>query len=224
MLSTGTLLAMALVCAPRVSPGVLLSVAYAESHWNPLAIHDNWTGKTIIPADTAGAVRVASRLITEGRQPDLGLMQVSTRNLSRSGLSVQQAFEPCESLRAGGAILLGDYAGGRTPAQKQSAIRQALSAYNTGSPWAGLKTYTPLVLAAARKVIPALRLAGVAPLKPSSPYASRPARNCTTTRWHFSAEANACPGTIGWHVSAVSNQPTTSGFTSTNSSDEESER
>ncbi|HUZ62973.1 MAG TPA: lytic transglycosylase domain-containing protein [Acetobacteraceae bacterium] len=202
MLTAVTALALALSCAPHVSPDVLLSVAYAESHWNPLAIHDNRTGETILPANKAAAVRTASRLIAEGHQPDLGLLQINATNLARTRLTVATAFEPCASMRAGAHILLGGYQGGATAAQRQSAILHAISEYNTGSPDAGLDTYAPLVLAAARRVIPALRLPGIVPfvLPPRSP--SQPTRRCDPDGWHFSAGDRACPANAGWHVSA----------------------
>jgi type IV secretion system protein VirB1 len=164
MLSASTALALALACAPQVAPDVLLSVAYAESHWRVLEIHDNVTGDGFEPRSTQDAEQIASRLVSEGHNPDLGLLQINAANLSRTGLTVATAFEPCASMRAGTQILLEDYSGGSTFVEQQAAIRRALSAYNTGSPTAGLRTYTPHVIAvAAHEVIPALRIAGVEP-------------------------------------------------------------
>lgn len=166
MLSVSTALALALACAPRVAPDVLLSVASAESRWRVLAIHDNVTGDAFQPRSTQEAEQIALRLISEGHNPDLGLLQINAANLSRTGLTIATAFEPCASMRAGAQILLEDYRGGATSADQQAAIRRALSAYNTGSQTAGLRTYTPQVIAvAAHEVIPALRIAGVEPLE-----------------------------------------------------------
>lgn len=165
MLSVSTALTLALACAPRVAPDVLLSVAYAESHWRVLEIHDNVTGDAFEPRSKQEAAQIASRLISEGHNPDLGLLQINAANLSRTGLTVATAFEPCASMRAGAQILLEDYSGGATSIDQQTAIRRAFSSYNTGSPTAGLRTYTPRVIAvAAHEVIPALRIAGVEPL------------------------------------------------------------
>lgn len=159
------MLGMAVKCAPHSSPDVPLSVAYAESGWNPLAIHDNPTDQAILPATLDEAVRIASRLIAAGRNPDLGFMQINAMNLERAHLTVRTAFDACASLRAGDQILLDGYRGGATTKEQQTAILAALSSYNTGSSTAGLQTYVPRVLAAARKVIPALRLAGMQPFE-----------------------------------------------------------
>jgi type IV secretion system protein VirB1 len=138
MLSVSTALPLALACAPRVAPDVLLSVAYAESHWRVLEIHDNVTGDAFEPRSKQEAAQIASRLISEGANPDLGLLQINAANLSRTGLTVATAFEPCASMRAGAQVLLEGYSGGSTSVEQQAAIRRALSAYNTGSQTAGL--------------------------------------------------------------------------------------
>jgi type IV secretion system protein VirB1 len=91
-------------------------------------------------------------------------MQInSPANLKRTGLTVESAFDPCASIRAGAQILLDDYQDGATTREKQIAVLRALSAYDTGSTTAGLTTYVPSVLASARKVIPDLATLGLAP-------------------------------------------------------------
>jgi len=178
MLTAAAALALATACAPSVAPSTLLSVAFAESHWEPLAIHDNLTGGTILPASRPEAADIAARLIAEGHNPDLGLLQINAANLIRTGLTIQTAFDPCASMRAGAQILADGYRGGATTAAQQAALLRALSAYNTGSPTAGLRTYAPLVLAAARRVVPALRVAGLADAPAgASPRAPPPPRS-----------------------------------------------
>lgn len=205
MLTAGAALALALSCAPRVAPDVLLSVAYAESRWHTLAIHDNVSGEVFEPTGKQEAEQLASRLISEGHHPDLGLLQINAANLFRTGLTVATAFDPCASMRAGAQILLENYSGGSAPAAQQTAILQALSAYNTGSPVAGLRTYAQLVLASAQKVIPALRIAGIAPYRqPEVVVPSPSARSCKPGGWHYSAD-DTCRAETGWHVSAAPN-------------------
>jgi type IV secretion system protein VirB1 len=202
MLTVSAALGLALACAPRVAPDVVLSVAYAESHWRTLAIHDNVTGEALAPTSRQDAELIASRLIAEGHNPDLGLLQINAANLAHTGLTVATAFDPCASMHAGAQVLLEDYSGGATAAEEQAAILHALSAYKTGSPVAGLRTYVPLALTSARKVIPALRLPGVMPYAPpAAEPPSSPASACEPGGWHYSADEN-CPDADGaWHFS-----------------------
>lgn len=205
MLTASAALALALACAPRVAPDVLLSVAYAESHWHTLAIHDNVTGDSFAPTSKQQAEQIASRLIAEGHNPDLGLLQINAANLARTGLTIVTAFDPCASMHAGAQVLLENYSGGATSGEQQTAILRALSAYNTGSAVAGLHAYAPLVLAAAQKVIPALRLPGVALYAaPAAATPPSPARSCEPDQWHYSADDN-CRIDAGWHFSAGQN-------------------
>ena len=71
MLTASAALVLALSCAPRVAPDVLLSVAYAESHWHTLAIHDNVTGEAFEPTSkqAAEADRVAADLGRPSSRP-----------------------------------------------------------------------------------------------------------------------------------------------------------
>ncbi len=70
-------------------------------------------------------------------------MQVNTANLSRFGISVTEAFDPCTNIKAGTQVFLE----GMRKVQKmdqyfpteQLKIQGALSLYNTGSPWAGFE-------------------------------------------------------------------------------------
>lgn len=203
MLTASAALTLALSCAPQVAPDVLLSVAYTESHWHTLTIHDNATGEALEPGTKNQAIEIASRLISEGHNPDLGLLQINAANLSRTGLTVATAFDPCASMRAGAQVLLEDYRGGTTSAERQSAILRALSAYNTGSPAAGLRTYAPLVLASAQKIIPALQISGVVPYVPPPAAAPQsPSKSCEPGGWHYSTDKNCRNRDADWHFSA----------------------
>jgi type IV secretion system protein VirB1 len=185
-LAIGTALKVALACTPHagagqlaVSPDVLMSVAYTESALDPFAIHDNATGAIIHPATKAEAIARARRLITAGHRPDLGLMQINApTNLARTGLTVETAFDACASIHAGAQILLGGYQGGATTAAQQAAILRTFSAYNTGSPTAGLQTYVPIVLASAQRIIPALSAVGLGPYTPPAPPGSPTGSTC----------------------------------------------
>ncbi|MBS0984276.1 lytic transglycosylase domain-containing protein [Gluconobacter cerinus] len=111
-------------CAPGDAPETLQAVASVESGFNTLAINDNTTRERYAPASEADAVATANRLLAAGHSVDLGLMQINSKNLPSLGLSVPDAFNACQSIRAGARVLRDGY---------QSALRVAFSRYNTGS-------------------------------------------------------------------------------------------
>ena len=111
-------------CASGDSIATLASVAKTESGFNTLAIYDNTSGATYRPASDAEAREIAHTLIVGGgHSVDLGLMQINNANLSRLGLSIEDAFDACHSIAAGARILKEGY---------RQALRIAFSRYNTG--------------------------------------------------------------------------------------------
>lgn len=113
------------VCAPGDAAMTLASVASTESGFDTLAINDNTNGLKYHPDNEDAARRLARTLIVEqGHSLDLGLMQINSANLSRIGLSIDDAFDACHSISAGARILKDGY---------QQALRVAFSRYNTGS-------------------------------------------------------------------------------------------
>jgi type IV secretion system protein VirB1 len=147
-LSISTAMALAIQCAPGVSPGALLSVASTESGFDPLAVYDNTTRQSYHPHTIEAATQAAAGLISLGHSIDLGLMQINSSNLARLSLSVADAFDACRSMQAGAQILQEDY---------RAALRDALSRYNTGDPIRGIENgYVARVEANARAVAPAI--------------------------------------------------------------------
>jgi type IV secretion system protein VirB1 len=130
--------ALANRCAPSVPVSTLAAVAKTESGLKPTALHDNTTGITDVPSNQDIALLEAEDWISKGHSIDIGLMQVNSRNLPALGMSIAEAFDPCDSLAAGAAILRAAYGGGNTPAEQQVAMLMALSRYNTGSSIAGI--------------------------------------------------------------------------------------
>src|SRR4051794_16951924 len=121
-LSVVAVLALAQQCAPVVAPETVASVAKTESGLNPLAMHDNTTGRSYAPESVDAAIAIATDLILGQRHSvDLGLMQVNSANLTISGLSIADAFNACHSIEAGARILSGAF---------HRALRSALSTYN----------------------------------------------------------------------------------------------
>jgi type IV secretion system protein VirB1 len=160
--------------APMVNTGTLLAFAYRESRLHPFAIHDNTSGQSVFPASVDEAVGLARTGLAHGHSIDLGIMQVNSANLARTGLTVTAAFDAGESMRAGALILTAAYQqclrGNANPTggAQQAALRCAASIYNTGREQAGiLNGYQADVWRAAAVVVPAIQF-GAAGILPSS--------------------------------------------------------
>ena len=126
-------LELMLACALHVAPQTIQAVIQVESHGHELALHVNGVELDRQPVTLAEAIATARSAIAQGYTVDLGLMQVNSRNLDRLGYSIEQIFDPCINLRAGSAILFADYAAAvRVYGEGQTALRAALSAYNSG--------------------------------------------------------------------------------------------
>jgi len=161
--------------APMVNTGTLLAFAWHESRLRPFAVHDNTTGQSAFPASADEAAGLARMLLAQGHSLDLGIMQVNSANLARTGLTVKTAFDPGDSMRAGALILTVAYRqclrGNANPnsAEQQMALRCAASIYNTGREQAGiLNGYQGEVWRAAAHVVPAIQFNGASAL-PSPP-------------------------------------------------------
>mgnify|MGYP003361988874 CR=1 FL=1 len=127
-------------CAPGDALQTLAAIARVESGFNTLSIHDNTTKTRYLPETPGEAVELAQRLLSDGHSLDLGLMQVNNNNLHALGLSVENAFDACRSIRAGAQVLRDGY---------KSALRVAFSRYNTGDDIKGFSNgYVKKVLAA----------------------------------------------------------------------------
>ncbi|MGA0608352.1 lytic transglycosylase domain-containing protein [Phenylobacterium sp. VNQ135] len=161
-LSIAATLALAAQCAPDIAPETLLSVVHVESRFNPLAIGVNGgSAIRISPSTRAEAIAQASSLIAAGRNVDLGLAQINSRNLAWLGLTVEEAFDPCANLAAAARVLQDGYRRA-APAQSgpQAALRTAFSYYNTGRATRGFTNgYVGKVMRAAGHVVPAIRAA-----------------------------------------------------------------
>jgi type IV secretion system protein VirB1 len=127
--------ALAQECAPQVAQATLAAVVQTESNFQPLAIGVNGGAKLARqPDNQAEAVATAKWLIGQGYSIDLGLGQINSGNLEMTGLTVEDAFDPCRNLAAAGKILELNYREARRKFRnEQMALRAALSAYNTGS-------------------------------------------------------------------------------------------
>lgn len=114
------------LCAPAVAPVTMAAIVQQESAGNPLALHDNTTGRSYQPRSAQAAAALLRGLIGQGHSVDVGLAQVNSRNLPSLGLDPAAALDPCENLRAAQKILLDAW-------QRSGSLPSALSAYNTGT-------------------------------------------------------------------------------------------
>ena len=171
-------LALAHQCAGTVAPATIISIARTESGLNPLAIHDNTTGRSYTPELSNEAIALATDLILGRRHSvDLGLMQINSANLVASGLDIPHAFDACHSIEAGARIFAGAF---------HRALRVALSTYNTGDPQRGIDNgYVARVESAA---------SGLPVIVPSAPAGTL----------QVSAGSSGGPVSIGWDVFAQS--------------------
>lgn len=131
--TAATILGLASQCAPNVAPQTVLAIVHTESRSQPLALNVNGARQPAWPKNTVAAIVTAKRYVAAGYSVDLGLGQINSRNMHRLGLTWDTVFDPCTNIAALGRVLSENYravADGRHP---QTALRLALSMYNTGS-------------------------------------------------------------------------------------------
>lgn len=108
----------------EVPPLRAAAAAKAESGLRPFAIGDNDTGRSYFPRTQEEAVAKARELLALGHRIDAGAMQITDRNWSAYGLTVETVFDPRANICAGGRIL----------GQAFQIERRASCRYNTGRP------------------------------------------------------------------------------------------
>jgi type IV secretion system protein VirB1 len=137
--SAAALLALASQCAPTVAPETVLAIIQTESSGNPVALNVNGARRPARQSNAAEAAATAQRYVAAGYSVDLGLGQINSRNMRWLGLTWATVFDPCTNVAALGRILTANYnavIAGRDP---QTALRVALSMYNTGSQTRGFR-------------------------------------------------------------------------------------
>lgn len=84
------------------------------------------------------AVTVSYAAIAAGHSVDMGYMQVNSTNLKALGYTVEDMFDGCKNLSAGAQVLSTFYTLAlKEHPEPQTALRAALSAYNTGDFYKG---------------------------------------------------------------------------------------
>jgi type IV secretion system protein VirB1 len=154
-----------LACAVGVAPATMDAIVHVESGGVVTAVHINkWPGRQPRAGTVEEAVAIARSFIAAGYTVDLGLGQLNSRNLAALGYSIEDAFDPCKNLAAGGRVLSGFYAQAvEKYGEGQTALAHALSAYNTGNLWAGFSNgYVSRYYINVSLVVPAMTTVRVA--------------------------------------------------------------
>jgi type IV secretion system protein VirB1 len=101
---------LAQTCAPIVAAETLAGVVSLESRFEPLAIRIN-SGAPLSeqPATKAEAIEIATSLVAERQDIQLGLGGIDTEELRKLKLSISNAFDPCVNLQATATLLNGYY-------------------------------------------------------------------------------------------------------------------
>ena len=156
------------ICLPNAPLSTLRAVIQVESRGNPNAMQIDF------PKGLLKRWRLPEGTLRLKRQPtnerealdwlayfqsydifvDLGLMQVSTAEAKRRGISPESLLDPCTNLRVGWQILEDAYQiEKKTYGPGQEALQHAISRYNTGDPQQGIANgYLARVFAAVRRL------------------------------------------------------------------------
>jgi type IV secretion system protein VirB1 len=124
-------------CGPSVEPSTTKAIIQVESGGNPYVIGDNTLKKSYFPKTKEEAVQLATYLLSQGHNLDMGLMQVNSCHLKAGKFPLVDLFDPCRNIAIGTDILADFYRRNDRGEARNVVLFKALSAYNTGSAWRG---------------------------------------------------------------------------------------
>lgn len=161
--TAAAIIALASQCAPNVAPQTVMAIVQIESRGRPFALNVNGGPQPRAQSSAASAAAIAQRYIAAGYSVDLGLGQINSRNMRWLGLTWDTVFDPCTNIAALGMVLTSNYTSVKAGRDPQTALRMALSMYNTGSQTRGFRNgYVAKVVGNA----------GVAEMSPAVPIAA----------------------------------------------------
>ena len=137
--SAAAILALASQCAPSVAPETVLAIIQTESSGDPFALNVNGGRQPARQTSAADAAATARRYVAAGYSVDLGLGQINSRNMRWLGLTWETVFDPCTNVAALARVLTTNYNAVKAGRDPQTALRVALSMYNTGSQTRGFR-------------------------------------------------------------------------------------
>jgi type IV secretion system protein VirB1 len=137
--SATALLALASQCAPTVAPETVLAIIQTESSGEQFALNVNGGKQPARQTNASDAAATARRYVAAGYSVDLGLGQINSRNMRWLGLTWETVFDPCTNVAALARVLTTNYNSVKAGRDPQTALRVALSMYNTGSQTRGFR-------------------------------------------------------------------------------------
>ena len=137
--SATALLALASQCAPSVAPETVLAIIQTESRGEQSALNVNGGRQPARQPNAADAAGTARRYVEAGYSVDLGLGQINSRNMRWLGLTWETVFDSCTNVAALARVLTTNYNSVKAGRDPQTALRVALSMYNTGSQTRGFR-------------------------------------------------------------------------------------
>ncbi|MGO4567467.1 lytic transglycosylase domain-containing protein [Rhizobium sp. 2YAF20] len=147
-------------CAPMVQVEMLAGVVSLESKFLPFAIRIN-SGSPLPaqPSSKSEAIELATSLIADHQDIQIGLGGIGLKELRKLNLSVSDAFDPCRNLKATATLLDGYYRlalrVGADPARAENVMFQ--SYYGRDDPTVGaMVEYDEQVRREAKRLSPKL--------------------------------------------------------------------
>ena len=137
--TVAAILGLASQCAPGVAPQTVAALVQTESHGRPFALNVNGASQPRAQSNETDAIATARRYVAAGYSVDLGLGQINSRNMRWLGLTWDTVFDPCINIAALGQVLTQNYNSVKAGRDPQTALRLALSMYNTGSTSRGFR-------------------------------------------------------------------------------------
>lgn len=180
--SAAAIVALASQCAPSVAPETVLAIVQTESRGNLFALNVNGGQQPARQGNAADAAATARRYVAAGYSVDLGLGQINSRNMRWLGLTWETVFDPCTNVAALGRVITANYNAARPGRDPQSALRVALSMYNTGSQTRGFRNgYVAKVVGSAGVADAATPSVAAIPVAAIVPTANTDLRQTLTT-------------------------------------------
>lgn len=139
IIDTPTLVNLAKKCSPSVSPKTMVALVKTESNGNPWAIGLNGVRLRYQPKSESQAMAWVRYLDKNNYNFDVGLGQVNIKNIRKHGSKPEELVSnTCLNLQISGKILTQNYIqASKTTKDPQTALRKALSMYNTGNQYGG---------------------------------------------------------------------------------------
>jgi type IV secretion system protein VirB1 len=158
MIAPLTFAALLNSCAPSVAADTMRAIIAVESDGNPYAIHDNTTRRAYFPRSLMQAEELLVGL--HSHNLDVGIAQVNAGWFPTFGVTARQMLEPCRNLRIGSVILVRAYREANATFRKpRLALWHAISAYNTGSLYAGASYVAEVInVAISPPIVPSIAL------------------------------------------------------------------